>query len=295
MTPKVSICIPTYNNAEEVGRLLASVYEQTYRDFEVIISDDSTNDEIAGMVLGYPQVHYVHNARPYGHIHNWNAAIRMAAGEYIKIMFSDDWFTDANSLGGFVELLDRNPRAYLAFSGSRQVMLDNGMKSYDRWASDDFIKRLENDYRNLFLGNQIGAPSASIYRRGDRLTLFDERSNWASDMYLYFDLLERSAVFSYTREPLVSVGVHEHQYTESFTQNDMRIYEDYRYLYEKYKLYESEACREYFAGKFIVKYHKGPKEAKELKISGAMYWDKQIREWLESARCFINHRIFRKS
>ena len=45
--PKVSICIPTYNNAEEVERLLQSISVQEYKDYEVNISDDSTNNAIA--------------------------------------------------------------------------------------------------------------------------------------------------------------------------------------------------------------------------------------------------------
>ena len=38
-----------------------------------------------------------------------------------------------------------------------------------------------------------GAPSATIYRKGRFPTLFDEQSNWASDMFLYFDLLEKNS------------------------------------------------------------------------------------------------------
>lgn len=292
---KVSICIPTYNNVREVERLLKSVYEQEYRDFEVNISDDSTNDEIAGLVMGYPEVNYVHNVMPYGHIFNWNAAIRMASGTYIKIMFSDDWFTEPTSLGDFVELLDSNPQASLAFSGSRQVMLDDGMKHYDRCAQDAFIGGLHKDYRNLFMGNQIGAPSAVLYRRGSELTLFDEKSNWASDMFLYFSLLQKNAVFAYTKKPLVSIGVHDHQYTESFSERDIRIYNDYKYMYEKYRLWEYDACREYFAEKFIVKYHKGLKEAAELKISRVMCMRKYAKDFVQSVRCFVNHRICPKN
>ena len=73
----------------------------------------------------------------------------MAQGTYIKIMFSDDWFTFSDSLGKLVELLDKNPNAVLAFSGSRQVMLDgqnintlhhasaHETNSYDRFADND--------------------------------------------------------------------------------------------------------------------------------------------------------------
>lgn len=310
--PKVSICVPTYNNADEVTHLLESIYEQEYTDFEVNISDDSTNEEIAKVVdqyqekYGKDQIRYVHNEKGLGHIFNWNAAIKMATGEYIKIMFSDDWFTDCKSLGEFVRMLDENQEALLAFSGSRQVMLDgqeienvrhvaaeNVKESYDRYASDEFIKGLYQDYRNLFCGNQIGAPSACIYRRGNSLTLFDERSNWASDMYLYFDLLEKNSQFVYTREPLISIGVHVNQYTESFAERDTRIYNDYRYMYTKYHLQESEICKAYFTEQFLIKYHKGLGEAKALGISCGMYWKKWLNEQKQTVRCFVMSRMRR--
>lgn len=307
---KVSICIPCYNNADEVKRLLESIYTQEYTDFEVNISDDSTNEETAEVAAkfqikyGREQIHYIHNEKGLGHIFNWNAAVKMATGEYIKIMFSDDWFTDSTSLGKFVSLLDENPQVMLAFCGSRQVMLDDSVKhvtrehvksSYDRHASKDFIDRLRKDYRNLFLGNEIGTPSASIYRRGKELSLFDEQSNWASDMFLYFTLLEKSSQFAYTKEPLICVGVHENQYTETFSEKDMRIYNDYRYMYTKYQLQESKACQEYFAKQFIIKYHKGRREARALGISGSLYWRKWFAEQGESVKCFLNARIQRIS
>ena len=308
--PKVSICIPCFNNPEDVDRLLWSIFEQEYTDYEVNISDDSTDERITELVDKYrilfvnKPINYVHNETPYGHIYNWNAAIKMASGEYIKIMFSDDWFTDKDSLGELVGLLDKNEDAVLAFSGSRQVMLDiddtesvkhvtdeHNTQSYDRCASQEFIDGLKKDYRNLFLGNQIGAPSATLYRRGNELTLFDEESNWASDMFLYFDLLQKKSVFAYTEKPLISIGVHAHQYTESFSDRDIRIYDDYRYMYTKYNLWESKACRKYFLDKFIIKYHKGLKEAKSLGISSFMYYMRWLREQKETVRCFIKSRM----
>lgn len=308
MGVKVSICIPCYNNVDEVERLLKSIYSQTYKDFEVNLSDDSTNDETALLIeKKYPHVNYQHNKKPYGHIFNWNAAIKMAKGEYIKIMFSDDWFTDSTSLEVYTALLDDHPGALLAFAGSRQVMLDRQNISamhhvtsahqkeyYDRHADADFIKRLQRDYRNLFLGNQIGAPSATIYRRGSALTLFDEQSNWASDMFLYFDLLEKNPVFAYTTRPLVSIGVHENQYTESFSERDMRIYNDYRYMYTKYHLQESAACREYFTEQFIIKYHTGCREAKALGIGWNVWMQKWLAEQRVTVQCFLRNRFQKK-
>lgn len=302
---KVSICIPTYNNVKEVERLLNSIISQSYKDYEVNISDDSTNEEIAMLAKKYSDIfeksqvifRYIHNEKPLGHIFNWNAAIDMSKGEYIKIMFSDDWFTFADSLSEFVKLLDETPQADIAFSGSRQVMLsDEGSNeaqqdSYDRCADEEFLDAMKKDYRRLFRGNQIGAPSAVIYRRTSPVVRFDEKSNWASDMFLYFDLLIHNADFAYSKAPLVSIGVHEHQYTESFSEHDMRIYNDYRYLYTKYHLETSEACKEYFLKKFIVKYRTGRKEAKALGISSRDYVLACMREFQDSCRCFIRSRM----
>lgn len=276
-------------------RLLKSIYIQTYTDFEVNISDDSTDDETERIVASFREHHnninYVHNKKPYGHIFNWNAAIKMARGEYIKIMFSDDWFTDENSLGTYVALLDKSPDAYLAFAGSRQVSLDDNMNYYDRHATPQFIRELRRDYRFLFKGNEIGAPSAVMYRRGEALTLFDEKSNWASDMYLYFDLLCKSPKFVFTTKPLISIGVHDHQYTESFSEKDLRIYNDYRYMYEKYNLRESRQCREYFTKQFLVKYGKGIGEARRLGIEPSLYRKAYVNEFCDSVRCFVRARL----
>jgi glycosyltransferase involved in cell wall biosynthesis len=243
---------------------------------------------------------YIHNEKPYGHIFNWNVAINMATGEYIKIMFSDDWFTGKDSLAEFVNLLDTNSKAIFAFSGSRQVNVSD-MSSYDRYAPKEYIDRLKRDYRYLFQSNQIGAPSAIIYRRDKdgQITFFDEKSNWASDVFLYFNLFGKSQAksnananaFAYTEKPLVSIGVHANQYTETFSEHDMRIYNDYKYMYTKYNLAQSSECREYFAAKYIVKYHQSIKEAKSLGIKPGIVIVKYVLEFMESIKCFIGSRL----
>lgn len=48
--PKVSICIPTYNNVESLQRCIESILVQTFEDYEIIITDDSNNSDIAEYV-----------------------------------------------------------------------------------------------------------------------------------------------------------------------------------------------------------------------------------------------------
>lgn len=272
--PKVSICVPVYNNVKEVKRLLDSIREQTYTDYEVNITDDSDGTEIEELVSGLSdeRIRYVHNERKLGHIFNWNEAIAQARGEYVKIMFSDDWFTYPESLAKLVKLLDENPEAGLAFSNSMQV---SEKESYKRKVSEDFIPRLREDWRNLFLGNEIGAPSDTIYRNNG--TMFDEKSNWASDMVLYLRLLSQNPRFVYTDMPLVSIGMHGEQYTHSFSDRDDRIFNDYLYMYETYHLKENERCREFFLREYIIKFGRGRKLAKSCGISGWDFYHAKLR------------------
>jgi GT2 family glycosyltransferase len=48
--PFISICIPTYNSGEKLVRLLKSIEQQTFTNFEIVISDDSNNHDIHNLI-----------------------------------------------------------------------------------------------------------------------------------------------------------------------------------------------------------------------------------------------------
>lgn len=300
--PKVSICIPTYQNLAEVKRLLDSILQQTFQDMEILISDDSQDQAIADFVkklkkegkVGENQLCYTHNQRRLGHIYNWNAALEKASGEYIKIMFSDDWFTYPDSLEKLVRLLEEEPKAGLAFCASMQV---SQKEAYARVPEEGYAEQLRRNHHYVFMSNQIGAPSDTLYRKAEGIR-FDERSNWASDVFLYLEILNRNPVFVYTEEPLISIGIHEQQYTQSFGEKDERIYQDYRYLFQKYGLGQDHACRAYFLSRYLIPFSKGPKEAKENGYTLAEYGKAYLRYTLEEQLpCYleaIKGRVLRK-
>lgn len=263
--PKVSICVPTYQNQKEVERLIDSVREQTFEDYEFIITDDSKDDEIEKYInrlqeekdKAAAKIRYYHNEKPLGHIYNWNKALSYAQGELIKIMFSDDWFTYPDSLEKMIKMLEKEPEAGMAFCGCMQV---SKKQSYSRKPEEGYVQKLQQDYRYLFISNQIGAPSDILYRRSLG-ALFDEKSNWASDVFLYMEILKKNPRFVFSEEPLISIGIHENQYTETFTVNDSRIFKDYQYMFEKYELKKSKECRDYFLYQYLIRYPDGMKEA----------------------------------
>src|ERR1700722_12721578 len=108
----VSICVPAYKRITFLKRLLESVSMQTYRDFEVIVTDDSPDDAVKELCTSYSRqfaLSYYRNDQPLGTPENWNEAIRKAKGQWIKLMHDDDWFTDAHGLAHYVEAVNKNP------------------------------------------------------------------------------------------------------------------------------------------------------------------------------------------
>jgi glycosyltransferase involved in cell wall biosynthesis len=63
MPAKVSVIIPTYNNAALLHETLDGVRRQTFKDLEIIVVDDGSTDDTAGVVRRYaPNIYYVHQS-----------------------------------------------------------------------------------------------------------------------------------------------------------------------------------------------------------------------------------------
>ncbi len=244
---KVSICIPAYNNGPGVKRLLESIKKQTYKDYEVILTDDSTTDDVRKAVDESGVVdNYTKNETRDGSTVNWNKAIDKASGDYIKIMHHDDWFTDSDSLAKMVRLLDENPEAILAFSGTMQVGTEN---TYSRHIKKEDAELIRRDWRNLYLGNTIGAPSSVIHRRTDKR--YDTNLKWLVDSEFYLQLLDGNKPFVYTEEPLISIGIGDEQITNSCISDSEVNIREYKYVYAKHSLMGIETYKDKLESIFI--------------------------------------------
>ena len=254
---KVSICVPAYENADGIKRLLDSIRIQKYTDYEVIITDDSKTDEVGELAKSYQdkaddfgnKITYCKNENRLGAGNNWNHSIDLSKGDYIKIMHHDDWFPDENALGAFVKMLDENPKAVLAFSGTHQVTLETN-ESFARCISDADLNELNNDYRYLYLEQVIGAPSATIYRKTD--LRFAPELSWLIDAEFYMKVFRQAAIdnngyspelFAYSLEPLISIGVSADQLTER-VRDDVKVNQfEYDFVMKEFGLDSEERFR----------------------------------------------------
>lgn len=88
--PKVSICIPTYNRKDYLKETLETVFAQTYKDYEVVIVDDGSTDGTDEMIAGMTENIRYFKQENAGDAAARNTLMKMAKGEYITFIDSDD-------------------------------------------------------------------------------------------------------------------------------------------------------------------------------------------------------------
>ncbi|MFH1822836.1 MAG: glycosyltransferase family 2 protein [Patescibacteria group bacterium] len=233
--PKVSICIPAYKQIEYLRKNLESIKAQNYLDYEIVLTDDSPNNDVNNLVKSFnfqDKLRYFKNQKTLGSPENWNEAIRHAKGEYIKILHHDDWFTDKNSLKEFVKMLDDNPKMDFAFSAS--LVLDTRTNlNHINSPSKKQRRVLARHPKSLFFGNIIGAPSATIYKSSIK-EIFDNKLKWVVDIDFYIRLLNKNREFTYCKKPLICTpNKASHQVTQLCKNNkEIELFE-YIFLFSK--------------------------------------------------------------
>jgi glycosyltransferase involved in cell wall biosynthesis len=212
--PLISICIPAYKRTDFLERLLGSIDIQTFRDFEVVVTDDSPDEAVGELCEKYASrlpLRYFRNARQLGTPENWNAGIRKAHGEWIKIMHDDDWFADKDSLGVFAEAAHEHPETAFVFSAYRDVFLDEGRERLMFVP----LRRYKAFLRNpavLFSRNIIGPPSVVLYRRSLPVE-YDPAVKWVVDIDFYIRSFDGRGKPLYIRKVLINVGLGSQQVT----------------------------------------------------------------------------------
>ena len=90
--PQVSVCIPVFNSARFLRETLASVFAQSFQDFEIVVVDNASTDETPAILdaVKDPRVRVVRNAVNIGPVGNFNRALELARGTYVKLLCADD-------------------------------------------------------------------------------------------------------------------------------------------------------------------------------------------------------------
>lgn len=232
----ISICIPAYQKPEQLKRLLESISIQTYKNYEVIISDDSKTDDVKNISALFSSrlpIRYFKNNPPSGMGKNWNNSMIHSRGEWIKIMHDDDWFANENSLQLFAETAASSNKTFI-FSAATIVSTPGNTTRPQRLKNPD-SSMLHKDLLSLLYFNTIGHPSVTMYRKDDAV-LFDEQFRWVIDIDFYIRYLQQTGTgFFYLDQPLVNITNDDNQVSSSAYKNPVVEIPEYLQLLSKFE------------------------------------------------------------
>jgi glycosyltransferase involved in cell wall biosynthesis len=117
---KISLCIPQYNRIQFLLRNLGMIAQQTYRDIEVVITDDASTDntmeEIGRLIpqYKYPIIYFRH-PQNVGYDANLRSSLERATGDYCLILGNDDSLNREDGIAELVSFLTVNERPEIGF------------------------------------------------------------------------------------------------------------------------------------------------------------------------------------
>lgn len=204
-SPLVSVIIITYNSAKYVLDALESVKDQSYKNIELIVSDDGSKDDTVQICKGWIESNksrfvkaiLITVEKNTGTSANCNRGLAKCNGEWIKLFAGDDALFP-NCIEDFVVFISNNPDAKFVLGNIREYMytfdVNNMVEKKDmHFHNNDPIldKTAEEQFKRLILGNSFIPPSvfynAQVVKN---LGGYDEKYGIYEDTPFYAKLLK---------------------------------------------------------------------------------------------------------
>lgn len=209
-TPKVSVCIPTYNRSQYLREAIKSVLIQSFTDFELIICDNASSDNTNEVVNSFydDRISYYRNPTNLGAFKNINLCLQLAKGKYITIFHDDDVMLPDNILKKF-NFLEKNPAIGLVDSNA-YLIDDYGNAKGIYWQNNvdhSVLGEGDSHFKKLFLGyNSVCFPAVMI-----RKECYTKLGGFVPIPYCDWELWMRISLFyrlGYIQEPLIKYRRH---------------------------------------------------------------------------------------
>jgi len=129
---KISICIPQYNRINYLLRSLSIIEGQTYRDIEIVVSDDCSTDDTEQQIKNliqtykYPLV-FSKNIINEGYDRNYRKCIELATGDYAFVIGNDDSIYGDTSIEDLANFLKQNDFPDIGFCNMIEERTGNSL------------------------------------------------------------------------------------------------------------------------------------------------------------------------
>jgi glycosyltransferase involved in cell wall biosynthesis len=215
-SPRVTVTIPTYNRASRLRRTLASVLEQSLGDFEVVVSDNASEDDTAAVVASFDdaRVHYRRNERNLGHFANLSVGLHAGTAPYLTVLPDDDVMLPGH-LEQKVAFLDEHPDVGLVHSAFRRITQTPGEEDQESdeypGGSSDWVEPSRSVIRRIIDSPYYISYATALMRRSivspDECFAAEDRT--ADDVGLSLRLVCGAGEIGYLARPLVGITFHQ--------------------------------------------------------------------------------------
>jgi alpha-1,3-rhamnosyltransferase len=211
----VSVIVLAYRSSETIIETLESIRNQTYENIELIITDDCSPDNTVEVVEKWiadkkgilTDIKLITTEKNTGIPGNINRALKVASGDYIKLIAADDLMTE-DAIEEYVKFSENNngkvPIAKVHLFGAEGIDIDNIIKYCDNCYSFA-LKPYKEQYRMLLKQNVIVAPSGSFYPMEliKKLGGYDEDYKWFEDYPMNLKVMHSGISFGLIDKELV--------------------------------------------------------------------------------------------
>ncbi|THU42047.1 glycosyltransferase [Niastella caeni] len=197
---KISIITATYNSAATVRDTLACIASQEYPNIEHLVVDGLSKDNTLDIVKEFPHVAYVISEKDKGIYDAMNKGVKLATGDIIGILNSDDFYTGPTTLSKVAEAFE-DPAVEAVYGDLQYVNATNVHLVTRTWKSGTFRKR------SLYYGWMPPHPTFFVRRHiYEKCGLFNTTLRSAADYELMLRVLVKfDARVQYIPEVLVKM------------------------------------------------------------------------------------------
>jgi GT2 family glycosyltransferase len=193
--------MPAYKADRYLGETLATIRQQTFADWELIVVEDGSHDRAEELVQEFAKtvtqrVCFLRHEKNQGLPATRNTGIALAESEWIVLLDSDDLWTP-DHLAVLVETARKNPSANLIHGGSVLFDSDSGKELEIRAPSPEVTAGYP---LSLFLGHYIIQPSSVMLQKSlwKKVGGFDPAFRYVEDREMWMRCARAGAVFAYT-------------------------------------------------------------------------------------------------
>lgn len=208
--PTVSVVLPAYNRAEQIGAAIDSILRQTFGDFELIVVDDgSTDDTLArAQAMSDPRIRCLSSASNRGVSAARNLGLAVARGEWVAFQDSDDEWLPAKLEKQLARLRSASVPCVGAYCGMAIMLEGPGegrqARTTLRYIPNPDLEAVEGDILPTLLRTSLVSTQTLIARRDclERIGGFDEELRALVDWDCVIRLAQLGP-FAFVDEPLV--------------------------------------------------------------------------------------------